>query len=61
MSVQSIKLRVVLKEDVVRIKDWLKDDEIAEAWFGRYSYGDSAHLAYDPLKAGSFSKKSSEC
>ena len=57
MSVPSIKLRVVLKEDVVRIKDWLKDDEIAEAWFGRYSYGDSAHLAYDPLKAGSFSKK----
>ena len=57
MSVQSIELKVVSKEDVARIRDWLEDDEIAEAWFGRYSYGDSAHLAYDPLKAVSFSKK----
>jgi len=32
MSVQSIELKVVSKEDVARIRDWLEDDEIAEAW-----------------------------
>ena len=57
MSLQSIELRAVSKEDVFRVRDWLKDDEIAEAWFGRYSYGDSAHLAYNPSTAGAFSKE----
>lgn len=57
MSVKSIELRTVSKEDVIRIEKWLKDDEIAEAWFGRYSYGDSAHLAYNPSEAASFSNK----
>ncbi len=57
MSLQSIELRAVSKEDVLRVRDWLKDDEIAEAWFGRYSYGDPAHLAYNPSKAVAFSKK----
>ena len=57
MPLQSIELRAVSKEDVFRIRDWLKDDEIAESWFGRYSYGDSAHLAYNPSKAVAFSKE----
>ena len=31
-----------------RIADWLKDDEVSESWFGRYTYGDAAHLGYEP-------------
>ena len=34
-----VTLRPVTREDVSRIKRWLEDDEIAESWFGRYSYG----------------------
>ena len=56
MSLESVELRTVSKEDVLRIQQWLQDDEIAESWFGRYSYGDSAHLAYNPSKAASFSE-----
>ena len=29
---------------------WLEDDEVAESWFGRYSYGDPAHLGYNPAE-----------
>ena len=56
MHLQPVELKVVSKEDVLKIQEWLQDDEVAEAWFGRYSYGDSAHLAYDPVKAVSFSE-----
>tara|TARA_B100000959_G_scaffold273697_1_gene324537 strand:+ start:634 stop:1209 length:576 start_codon:yes stop_codon:yes gene_type:complete len=56
MSLQRVELRIVSKEDVLEIQEWLRDDEVAEAWFGRYSYGDSAHLAYNPGKAASFSE-----
>ena len=56
MECPPIELRVVSKEDVLKIHEWLQDDEVAEAWFGRYSYGDSAHLAYNPGKAASFSE-----
>ena len=34
--------------DVSRIRRWLEDDEVAESWFGRYSYGEPAHLGYRP-------------
>ena len=47
MTFQHIELREVSREDVLKIHEWLQDDEVAEAWFGRYSYGDSAHLAYN--------------
>ena len=57
MTLQSIELRPVSKEDVARILDWITDNQVADAWFGRYSYGNPAHLAYDPSKAKSFSKK----
>ncbi|HJN58611.1 MAG TPA: GNAT family protein [Dehalococcoidia bacterium] len=41
-------LREVSRDDVKRVMDWLKDDEVSESWYGRYSYGDPAHLGYDP-------------
>ena len=56
MECPQIELRVVSKEDVLKIHEWLQDDEVAETWFGRYSYGDSAHLAYNPGKAAYFSE-----
>jgi RimJ/RimL family protein N-acetyltransferase len=43
-----VELRPVTREDVQRIADWLDDQEVAEAWFGRYTYGDAAHLGYEP-------------
>ncbi len=45
-----IVLRDVSREDVERVAGWILDTEVSEAWFGRYSYGDSAHLGYDPNK-----------
>jgi len=56
MHLQPVELKTVSREDVLKIQEWLQDDEVAESWFGRYSYGDSAHLAYDPAKAVSFSE-----
>ena len=50
MRQQSIALQFVTREDVGRLKSWLEDDEVAESWFGRYSYGDSAHLGYNPTE-----------
>jgi len=50
MRQQSIALRYVTREDVARLKSWLEDDEVAESWFGRYSYGDPAHLGYNPVE-----------
>ena len=50
MRQQSIALRYVTREDVARLKSWLEDDEVAESWFGRYSYGDPAHLGYNPAE-----------
>ena len=43
-----VELRQVTREDVRRIGDWLKDLEVADTWFGRYTYGDSTHLGYEP-------------
>lgn len=45
---QAINLQMVTRDDVTRIKRWLSDEEISESWFGRYSYGDPAHLGYHP-------------
>ncbi len=45
---QKIAFRQVTREDVARIKRWLEDDEVADSWFGRYSYGEPAHLGYRP-------------
>ena len=48
MPRQQVVLRPVSREDVSRIRQWLDDEEISESWFGRYSYGDPAHLGYHP-------------
>ena len=48
MPLQNVTLRTVSREDVGRIRQWLKDEEVSESWFGRYSYGDPAHLGYHP-------------
>ena len=45
-----VKLKQVTREDIKRISIWLEDKEINENWFGRYTYGDPAHLGYDPQK-----------
>lgn len=48
MPDQTVSLRHVSREDVERLKGWLEDDDVAESWFGRYSYGNPAHLGYNP-------------
>ena len=47
MKYPKVELNKITREDVKRIVEWIKDDEVAELWFGRYSYGDAAHLGYD--------------
>ncbi|MAP37175.1 MAG: hypothetical protein CL698_05975 [Chloroflexi bacterium] len=48
MAERRVTLKHVSREDVSRINKWLSDDEVSESWFGRYSYGDPAHLGYHP-------------
>ena len=43
-----VELRPVTREDVQRLSLWLDDTDVSEAWFGRYAYGDPAHLGYEP-------------
>ena len=48
MPQQGVELRPVARDDVARLREWLADEEVAESWFGRYAYGDPAHLGYHP-------------
>ena len=48
MAEPKVSLRQVTQEDVSRIQRWLEDEDVSESWFGRYSYGDPAHLGYHP-------------
>ena len=50
MPHQTVVLKSVSREDVSRIRLWLEDNEVSENWFGRYSYGDPAHLGYHPTE-----------
>lgn len=50
MLQHNVTLRKVAREDVSRIRQWLEDEEVSESWFGRYSYGDTAHLGYHPAE-----------
>ena len=43
-----VELRPVTREDVQRLSTWLDDPDVSESWFGRYTYGDPAHLGYEP-------------
>jgi RimJ/RimL family protein N-acetyltransferase len=47
---QYILLKNVIRGDIPRIVKWLKNDEVIENWFGRYTYGEPAHLGYEPEK-----------
>ncbi len=47
---QYIQLKNVIRGDIPRIVKWLKNDEVIENWFGRYTYGEPAHLGYEPEK-----------
>lgn len=49
MPVQ-VQLTEVTREDVARIAEWLQDSEVSDMWFGRYTYGDPAHLGYEPQR-----------
>ena len=51
-----VNLKAVRREDIVRLIEWLNDEEVNESWFGRYNYGDVAHLGYEPEKMLSASK-----
>ncbi len=57
MTKQTVVFREVIREDVERIREWLKDDEISESWFGRYAYGDPAHLGYHPAEMADASEE----
>ncbi|MDA1189606.1 MAG: GNAT family protein [Chloroflexi bacterium] len=48
MAQGKVVLQPVSREDVERIRVWLRDDEVSSSWFGRYAYGDPAHLGYQP-------------
>ena len=48
MPPQKVTLKPVTRDDVRRVRTWLEDSEVSERWFGRYSYGDPAHLGYHP-------------
>ena len=52
-----VTLRHVVREDVSRLQEWLQDEEVSESWFGRYSYGDPAHLGYHPAEMGNASEE----
>ena len=45
-----VQLVPVKREDVARVASWLEDPDVCESWFGRYTYGDPAHLGYEPLE-----------
>ena len=48
MPLRNVTLMPVSRDDVARVRVWLGDEEVSESWFGRYSYGDPAHLGYHP-------------
>ncbi len=45
-----VALQQITKDDVVRVSNWIADACVSDTWFGRYSYGDPAHLGYNPYK-----------
>ncbi len=57
MPHQNVSLRAVTRDDVFRIRQWLADEEVAESWFGRYAYGDPAHLGYHPELADNIAQE----
>ena len=60
MPRQDVTLKSVTRQDVSRLREWLRDPEVAESWFGRYSHGDPAHLGYHPEEMEHASKEAWE-
>ena len=52
-----IALKIVSRADVSRIQTWLQDHDVSESWFGRYSYGNPAHLGYHPEEMENLSEE----
>ena len=50
MNHPKIELLEVTRSDVRNILSWLENEEIVDSWFGRYTYGDPAHLGYHPAE-----------
>ena len=44
-----VDLRDVIREDVLRIANWLEDEEISSSWFG-YAGKHPLHRGYDPVR-----------
>lgn len=57
MPQHNVTLRKVTREDISHIRQWLEDEEVSESWFGRYSYGDPAHLGYHPAEVENASQE----
>lgn len=54
---RKIIFRHVTRSDVERVAIWLLDEDVSQSWFGRYSYGDPAHLGYHPEQASKASEE----
>lgn len=46
----TVEMQEVGRDDVVRIADWLEDEEVANRWFGRDPSGEPIHLGYIPAE-----------
>ena len=44
----NVQLRRVSRQDVRRIAQWLRDDEVSSNWYGRYASGEPIHRGYEP-------------
>ncbi len=52
-----IRLKEVTREDITRLINWLKDEDVSSSWFGRYTYGNPIHLGYHPEEMLTSSQK----
>ncbi len=46
-----ITLASLTREDVQRLADWLKDDEVNSLWYGLGEDGEPLHIGYSPQQA----------
>ena len=45
-----IRLTQVTREDVARIAEWLRDEEVSSLWYGTSEQGEPLHIGYSPGK-----------
>ena len=48
--VPDVELQTVSRDDVARISDWLRDEEVNGSWYGTDSSGNAVHVGYSPDK-----------